>query len=94
MFRHIVLFRFSDSEECIPVVREKLLKLKALIPEIVEMEFGADELHTQRSFDAALVVTFRSEEDYRVYDEHPDHAEVRKYIHAHRLGSQTVDYHV
>lgn len=93
MFRHIVLFRFSDPEECIPVVREKLLALKSVIPEIVEMEFGADELHTQRSFDAALIVTFRNEEDYRVYDEHPAHAEARKYIHAHRLESKTVDFH-
>lgn len=92
MFQHIVFFRFRDPEECVPVVGEKLLALKDKIPEIVDIRFGADILHSERSSDAALLVTFRNEADYRVYDEHPDHAEVRKYIHEHRTESRTVDF--
>ena len=85
MIKHIVLFRFDDPDVCIPVVKEKLYALRDVIPEIVDMQIGADFLHSPRSFDMALLVNFRSKEDLAVYDKHPKHQEARVYIHAHRL---------
>ena len=84
MFKHVLLFKFIDPEVCAPVVGQKLLALKETVPEIVEIEYGLDELHKGRSYDAALIVTFN--------DKAPSHNEARVYIHQHVQESHTVDY--
>ncbi len=92
MFRHIVFTRFENPAEQVPVAREMLLKLPAIIPEIVTMEVGADELHEARSFDMALTVTFNKKQDLPVYANHPEHVKVREYIGSHARASAAVDY--
>ena len=92
MIRHIVLTKFADPETAAPAAMEKLKSLVPLIPEIVSLEVGRDVLHSERSYDIGLTVTFRSMEDLARYADHPAHVEVKKYIHAHRTGSVTVDY--
>ena len=42
MVRHIVFFRFENPEENIPIVRDSLYALKDKIPQIVDMQIGAD----------------------------------------------------
>ena len=92
MFKHVLLFKFIDPEVCAPVVGQKLLALKETVPEIVEIEYGLDELHKGRSYDAALIVTFKDKEGYLAYDKAPSHNEARVYIHQHVQESHTVDY--
>lgn len=92
MVRHIVFFRFEDPEVNIPIVRDSLYALKDKIPEIVDMQIGADFMHSPRSSDMVLIVDFRSREDLETYDKHPDHQKARVYIHAHRTESRTVDF--
>ena len=92
MIKHIVFTKFSDPAESVPEARKLLAALPAQIPEIVSLETGADVLHSERSFDMALIVTFRSLADLKVYDTHPAHQQVRAYIKAHRTGSATVDF--
>ena len=92
MVRHIVFFRFEDPAVNIPVVRDSLYALKDKIPQIVDMQIGADFLHSPRSADMVLIVDFNSREDLEIYDKHPDHAKARVYIHAHRTESRTVDF--
>ncbi len=92
MIKHIVLFKFENPEENIPVVRDSLYALRDKIPEIVDMQIGADFMHSGRSYDMALIVDFRTREDLETYDKNPDHAKARVYIHAHRLDSKTVDF--
>ena len=92
MIKHIVLFKFENPQENIPIVRESLYALCDKIPEIAHMQIGADFLHSGRSYDMALLVDFKSREDMEVYDKHPDHQKARVYIHAHRLDSKTVDF--
>ena len=92
MFKHVLLFKFIDPEVCAPVVGQKLLALKETVPEIVEIEYGLDELKKGRSYDAALIVTFKDKAGYLAYDKAPSHNEARKYIHEHVLESHTVDY--
>lgn len=93
MFQHVLLFKFKDPEVCTQEVGRRLLALPAHIPEIKAISYHADELHTRRSYDACLIVTFDSEADYRVYDTHPSHNEARQYIHQHVEKSHTADYH-
>lgn len=92
MLRHIVFTRFVNPAEQVPVAREMLENLPALIPQIVSLETGADVMHEARSFDMALVVTFNSLEDLAVYTDHPEHVKVRNYIKSHAKGSAAVDY--
>ncbi|MDO4564774.1 MAG: Dabb family protein [Clostridia bacterium] len=92
MVTHIVFFKLEEPEIHAPIICEKLLGLKDRIPEIVSIQAGVDFLHSERSYDMALIVTFNDREGLKVYDENPDHNEVRKYIHAHRLDSKTVDF--
>ena len=92
MFKHVLLFKFIDPEVCGPVVGQKLLALKEPVPEIVEIEYAMDQLHKGRSYDAALIVTFKDKEGYLAYDKAPSHNEARVYIHQHVQESHTVDY--
>lgn len=92
MIRHIVFTKFANPQEDVPAARALLAALPEQIPEIVSLETGADFLHSQRSFDLALTVVFRTREDLETYDQHPAHAQVRAFIRGHRTATATVDY--
>lgn len=92
MIKHIVFTKFANPEESVPVVREMLEALPAKIPVIRTLETGKDVMHSERSFDMALIVTVDSLSDLRCYDQHPEHLKVREYIKAHRTASATVDF--
>lgn len=92
MIKHIVFTRFSNPAEQVPAARALLEALPKSIPEIVTLETGADVKHSERSFDMALIVTFRSMEDLAKYDTHPEHEKVRAFIKANRTATATVDF--
>lgn len=92
MIRHIVFTKFRNPDEDAPAAIEKLLALKAVIPEITEMEAGRDLMHSERSWDMALIVTLPSREALEIYANHPAHMQVKEFIHARRTGTATVDY--
>ena len=92
MIKHIVFTKFENPSESVPVAAAMLQALPAQIPQIVTLETGADVLHSDRSYDMALIVTFHSLADLKLYDQHPEHAKVRAYIKAHRIASATVDF--
>ena len=92
MIKHIVFTRFENPSEQAPEAAEKLRSLVGIIPEIVSLETGLDILHSERSYDLALIVTFRSREDLATYDHHPAHEEVRAFIKARRTATATVDF--
>ena len=92
MIRHIVFTKFADPEKDGAEACRLLRALPERIPEIVSLEANCDQKRSERSWDTALTVTFRSWEDLAVYDTHPAHQEVRAFIKAHRTGTATVDY--
>lgn len=95
MIKYIVLFKFRDPEECLTTVIEKLHSMEGIIPEILSMETGADIWHNeQRSYDLALICTFKDMNALAVYDKHPFHEKIREYIYAHRLDGKTVVFEV
>jgi hypothetical protein len=69
-----------------------LLGMKGSIPQLRHLEVGSDVLHSQRSFDIALVTKFDSLEDLDAYQKHPLHVEVAKYMISVRKYSVSVDY--
>ncbi len=92
MIKHIVFTKFQDPAKSVPEAKALLSALPEKIPQIISLEVGGDVLHSERSYDMALIVTFRSLEDLKLYDTHPEHGKVRAYIKAHRTASATVDF--
>jgi hypothetical protein len=78
MLKHIVFMKFKPevAEADIAGLQKKLGRLPALIPEIKTFEFGQDILHTERSWDFAVVSAFDDLEAMKCYQVHPDHQEV------------------
>ena len=85
MIEHVVLWKFKDGEgrtreENMAYVREQLLALPAIIPEIKFMQLGRDVSRTDMSYDMMLVTRFDSLEALHTYKVHPDHMAVSTYV--------------
>ena len=58
------------------------------------LEAGADILHSERSYDLALVTLFENREAFDAYQTHPVHMPVKKRMHEVRSGSVACDFEV
>jgi hypothetical protein len=78
MLKHIVIFKFKGnaSESAIAEIEKSLRGLPGIIPEIKEYQFGRDVLHSERSYDFALVSGFESLEKMQHYQVHPTHQKI------------------
>jgi len=93
MIAHIVLFKLKDrSPQSVEKARDVLLRLKGRIPLLRQLEVGIDVLHSERSYDIALVTKFDSLEELEAYQKHPVHVEVAKYMTSVRESAIAVDY--
>ncbi len=66
--------------------------MKGRNPKLRHLEVGLDVLHSERSYDIALVTKFDSLAELEAYQKHPVHVEVAKYMNSMRESSITVDY--
>lgn len=86
MIRHIVMWKFKavgegkTREENMALVRERLLALGPIIPQLRRMEIGEDISHTEMSMDLVLLTEFDSVEDMKIYAGHPEHLKVSAYV--------------
>jgi hypothetical protein len=93
MITHIVFFKLKDrSRQSVGKARDVLLGMKGKIPQLRHLEVGVDVLHSQRSFDIALVAKFDSLEELDAYQKHPVHVEVAEYMTSVRKFAVAVDY--
>ncbi len=93
MITHIVLFKLKDrSPRNIEKARDVLLGMKGKVPQLRHLEVGKDVLHSERSYDLALVTKFDSQDDLAIYQKHPVHVEVSKYMTSVRESAIAVDY--
>lgn len=93
MITHIVLFKLKDrSPGSVEKARDVLSGMKGKIPQLGHLEIGIDVLHSERSYDIALVTKFDSMEELLAYQAHPVHIEVSKYIMSVKESSITVDF--
>jgi hypothetical protein len=78
MIKHIVFMKFKAgvTDNNIAELEKGLGGLPGKIPEIKEYQFGRDILHTERSYDFALVSAFDDMEALKRYQAHPDHLPV------------------
>nr|WP_315989306.1 Dabb family protein [Desulforamulus aquiferis] len=66
--------------------------MEGKIPQLRHLEVGADVLHTERSYDLALITKFDSLEDLQTYQVHPVHVEVANYLAKVREAAVAVDF--
>ena len=94
MLKHIVFMKFKAevTEADIAGLKKELGGLPAVIPEIKAFEFGQDILHTERSWDFALVSAFDDLEAMKRYQVHPDHQVVLKKVRAMCESIVVVDF--
>ena len=73
MLKHVVFFEFKPGiGEAQSVDLEKsLTALPPVIPEILSYEFGRDVVRSERSYDLALVSTFKDLDSLQRYQIHP-----------------------
>ena len=93
MIRHIVLFQIKDEyKDEIPELVKNFYGMKGRIEGMLDLEAGADVLHSERSYALALITVFDSMESFRAYQTHPVHQPVRKRMHEVRSASVACDF--
>jgi uncharacterized UPF0160 family protein len=94
MLKHVVLFKFKKDvpEAAIAEIENGIAQLPGIIPEVLEFESGRDVMHSERSYDFALVSGFESLESMRRYQVHPAHQKVLVKIKEHCDSILVVDF--
>lgn len=94
LFTHIVFFRLKDkSQENVNKARDILLAMEGKIEELKYLHVGVDLVHSERSYDIALITKFDSMESMDKYQIHPVHVnEVLHYLKPMLEGSAAVDF--
>ena len=82
MLKHVVFFKFKQGigEEEIVDLEKSLAELPPVIPEILSYEFGRDVVRSERSYDLALVSSFKDLQSMQRYQKHPAHQIVSKKV--------------
>ena len=75
MFRHVVMFRWTDEVDAAHVasVEAALSELPASISSLRSYRFGADARVNDRNFDFVVTADFDDVDGYIAYRDHPDH---------------------
>ena len=93
MIRHIVLLKIKPEFKAeIPQLVENFYGMKGRIEGMLDLESGADILHSYRSYDLALICTFKDRDAFDAYQTHPVHMPVRKRMHEVRESSVACDF--
>jgi Stress responsive A/B Barrel Domain len=94
MLKHVVLLKFKAeiTEAEIDRMIDGLAGLPDQIEEIREFVFGRDTLHTERSYDFALVSMFDDLEAMQRYQVHPEHQKVLSHIKSLCAGIVAADF--
>ena len=95
MIRHIVMFKIKDEyKDEIPRLVKNFYGMKGKIEGMVSLEAGADFLHSERSYDVALITEFENREALEAYQTHPVHLPVKKRMGEVRISSVACDFEV
>jgi hypothetical protein len=80
MIIHVVAFRWKQGipPGHVATVKAELLEFVSGLPEVKSYRCGSDVgASDMQNFDFAIVAEFDSVDDWRVYDKHPRHEEIR-----------------
>lgn len=100
MVHHIVVWRFfdqadgRDKNQNLTIARDMLLAMENQIPGLLSIHSGTNITHDNSAWDLGLYCTFQFLEDLRVYQNHPVHAEVKKFMAKVRKDRAMVDWEI
>jgi hypothetical protein len=98
MLKHIVFIKLSETyikAENRNIITEIILQLNDLpnhIDEILDLETGLNISSRPSAFDLSLSVSFNNKKELNIYQVHPKHKEVLKYLSSLELSTAVVDY--
>ena len=93
MIRHIVLFKIKEEFKSeIPALAEAFYSMKGRVEGLLEIQSGGDFLHSERSYDLALLTVFADRAAFDAYQTHPAHMPIKKRMHEVREGSVACDF--
>ena len=98
MLKHIVFIKLSETyikAEKHNIITEIILQLNDLpnhIDEMLDLETGLNISSRPSAFDLSLSVSFNNEKELNIYQVHPKHKEVLKYLSSLELSTAVVDY--
>ncbi len=93
MIRHIVLFKIKDEFKSeIPQLVQAFYGMIGKVDGLLQLQAGADILHSDRSYDLALITVFRDRDAFDAYQTHPAHLPVKKRMHEVRETSVACDF--
>ena len=94
MVKHVLMIKLKEEckDKCGELV-EVFRSMKGNVLQVIEVEAGADFLHSERSYDVCLYVTLESPEALDAYQLDPYHCNVVKtYVAGVRETAVAVDY--
>ena len=95
MIRHVVLFKIKpEYQQEIPQLVKNFYTMKGHVEGLLDLKAGADVLHSDRSYDLALITTFADRAAFDAYQTHPLHVPIRKRMHEVRSGSVACDFEI
>ncbi|MDK2954581.1 MAG: hypothetical protein PWQ57_77 [Desulfovibrionales bacterium] len=100
MIKHIVMWRVKDGAEGASKmenaveIKTRLEGLMGVVPGVVSLEVGINELAGETSADVVLVSEFASMEELDAYQTHPLHLEVVAFVKKVATERRAVDYSV
>ncbi len=99
MIKHIVLWKLDESynpaeKEVIKNgLRKKLLDLQEEISELLHIEVYLNSPEAMvKNYDIMLDTIFNSMKDMAIYQDHPSHQKVGKYIQTLKIQRAAIDY--
>ena len=92
MITHVVVLKWNPeiTDEHVETVRLALMTLPAEISEIATYHCGPNVGPGEVNSDFAVVATFASLDDWRVYDGHPAHQQVRSELMVPWIAQRSV----
>jgi hypothetical protein len=98
MIKHVVMWKMkpfaegADAAANSKIMRERLSALKAVIPQIVAYDCGADFVKSPASYDFAINCVVKNVADLKIYNDHPEHVKVKQFIAKVTDARVLVDY--
>jgi hypothetical protein len=98
MLKHIVMWRYKDGAEGkSPLehaqwMKQNLEALVGVVPEILGLEYGIDQMSTPASYHCVLTVVVADAESLKRYANHPEHLKIVDYASRVTESRVVVDY--
>jgi len=94
MIRHVVILDLAKNAPK-ELIKDKILELKNIISEIINIEVGVDINFDPSPSDLCIIADFKNIKDLEIYANHPKHLEViKEYIKPYLITRKVTDFYV